>query len=647
MASGLHQQIADFQQWRDQLSQTIGEYRQWLEDTGSSDSLQDLRLFDMMETLRKDHLVLAFVAEFSRGKTETINALFFADYNQRLLPSEAGRTTMCPTEIFWDEREEPCIRLLPIETRKRDDSLAYLKSNPNEWTTLRLDIHSAEAMKESMHSVIQQKPVSLEEARSLGLWNDQDVSMVQSIKARGVVDVPVWRHAMINFPHPLLKSGLVILDTPGLNTLGSEPELTLSIIPNAHAVIFLLATDTGVTRSDMQIWTDFIRTRASRKLALLNKIDILWDEMKPEHEIKASIQSQIDSTAQHLGLPPSCVLAISAQKALLAKIRHDEVLLEKSGIGKVEQLLAESVVGAKHEILSKTIIAETSGMLRASRKVAQQRVDELKAQRKELDSLKGQNRMVIQSMLGKVTEERKHYEASVVTFNKAEQQINGLGQVLLNQLSLQNLDALLQVSKAEIGESWTTLGLTRGMRDLMQRTAELAQLITEQAGQIKDTADEIYKLFHEHHGFPERKPPSLQVEHFIHNMQQLQKATQEFCASPVNVMTEKRFLIRRFFMQLGGRAQTIFQQAHTDCQHWVRDVFGPLRQQITDHKAALEKRSDSLMSIHENQHLLEASLAEMEKQLALAQHQSNDLDQMLLRLIKAAKPVAQPAEIIS
>ncbi|HWT28650.1 MAG TPA: hypothetical protein VN084_04000, partial [Methylophilaceae bacterium] len=352
-------------------------------------------------------------------------------------------------------------------------------------------------------------------------------------------------------------------------------------------------------------------------------------------------------TAQHLGLPPSCVLAISAQKALLAKIRHDEALLEKSGIGKVEQLLAESVVGAKHEILSKTIIAETSGMLRASRKVAQQRVDELKAQRKELDSLKGQNRMVIQSMLGKVTEERKHYEASVVTFNKAEQQINGLGQVLLNQLSLQNLDALLQVSKAEIGESWTTLGLTRGMRDLMQRTAELAQLITEQAGQIKDTADEIYKLFHEHHGFPERKPPSLQVEHFIHNMQQLQKATQEFCASPVNVMTEKRFLIRRFFMQLGGRAQTIFQQAHTDCQHWVRDVFGPLRQQITDHKAALEKRSDSLMSIHENQHLLEASLAEMEKQLALAQHQSNDLDQMLLRLIKAAKPVAQPAEIIS
>lgn len=647
MAGGLHQQIADFQQWREHLSQTIAEYRQWLEDTNSSDSLQDLRLFDMMETLRKDHLVLAFVAEFSRGKTETINALFFADYNQRLLPSEAGRTTMCPTEIFWDEREEPCIKLLPIETRKRDDSLAYLKSNPNEWTTLRLDIHSAEAMKASMHEVIQQKPVSLEEARSLGLWNEHDVSMAQSIKTRGVVDVPVWRHALINFPHPLLKSGLVILDTPGLNTLGSEPELTLSIIPNAHAVIFLLATDTGVTKSDMQIWTDFIRTRASRKLAILNKIDILWDDMKTEGEIKASIQSQIDSTAQQLGLPPSCVLAISAQKALLAKIKKDGGLLEKSGIAKVEHLLAESVVGSKHEILSKTIITETSNMLRSSRKVAQQRVEDLKAQLKELDGLKGQNRMVIQSMLSKVTEERRHYEASVITFNKAEQQISGLGQVLLNQLSLQNLDALLQVSRAEIGESWTTLGLTRGMKDLIKRTTELALLITDQADQIKGTADEVYKLFHEQHGFAERKPPPLQMEPFMNNMQALQKATEEFCKSPVNVMTEKHFLIRRFFINLGGQAQTVFQQAHADSQKWIRDVFGPLRQQIADHKAALEKRSSSLMSIHENQHVLEASLAEMEKQLSQAQHQSNDLDQMLLRLIKAAKPVVQPAEVIS
>lgn len=146
MIKGLEQHIAEFQQWREQISQALAAYRDWLDDTKSSDGLQDLRLFDMAETLRKDRLVVAFVAEFSRGKTETINALFFSNFDQRLLPCDPGRTTMCPTEIFWNPDEEPYIRLLPIETRKYDDGLAWLKSEPQRWIKLRLDTSSAPAM---------------------------------------------------------------------------------------------------------------------------------------------------------------------------------------------------------------------------------------------------------------------------------------------------------------------------------------------------------------------------------------------------------------------------------------------------------------------------------------------------------------------
>ncbi|HYG32522.1 MAG TPA: hypothetical protein VD810_05975, partial [Methylophilaceae bacterium] len=165
MSNGLEQRITDFQRWRDQLSATIAEYRDWLDTTKSSDAVQDLRLYDMSEALKRDHLTLAFVAEFSRGKTETINALFFSDFNQRLLPCEVGRTTMCPTEIFWDEQEEPCIKLLPISTRKQSDSLSYFKSTPNQWTKLRLDVSSADSLKEAFRMLVQQKEVSLEEAK--------------------------------------------------------------------------------------------------------------------------------------------------------------------------------------------------------------------------------------------------------------------------------------------------------------------------------------------------------------------------------------------------------------------------------------------------------------------------------------------------
>src|SRR3546814_10474894 len=103
----------------------------------------------------------------------------------------------------------------------------------------------------------------------------------------------------------------------------------------------------------MHIWTQYIRDRASRKLAVLNKIDFLWDEMKSQQEIDAIVESQVAITARQLGLPPSMVLAISAQKALVARIRKDKALLEKSGIEKVEQLIADSVIAAKHEILDR------------------------------------------------------------------------------------------------------------------------------------------------------------------------------------------------------------------------------------------------------------------------------------------------------
>ena len=73
-----------------------------------------------------------------------------------------------------------------------------------------------------------------------------------------MIEIPKWRHALISFPHHLLKQGLTILDTPGLNALGTEPELTLNMLPSAQAVLFVLGADTGVTRSDMEIWQHHI-----------------------------------------------------------------------------------------------------------------------------------------------------------------------------------------------------------------------------------------------------------------------------------------------------------------------------------------------------------------------------------------------------
>jgi ribosomal protein S15P/S13E len=648
MIDTLQSKVNEYQEWRASLTKTITDYRDWLANSIYSDAIQELRLFDVLEMLKRDQIVMAFLAEFSRGKTETINALFFADFNQRLLPSEPGRTTMCPTEIFWDAREEPSIKLLPIDTRLSDDSLTYLKSTPNAWKKFRLNVNSPEEMKETLRKLIDQKEVTQGEAEELGLFNPQDVSMIHELETLGLLKVPVWRHAIINYPHPLLKSGLVVIDTPGLNTLGAEPELTLNIIPNAHAVLFLTATDTGITQSDMQIWNDFIKGRAKYKLVLLNKIDMLWDDLKPKQDVVNEIEKQVNITAHQLGIAPESVFAISAQKALVAKIKKNQTLLEQSGIVELETTLGNQIIQAKHEILGRTVASECSELIKSSRRLIQQRLVSLREQVVELRDLRGQTLDASKNTLARVVADRKRYEASIPTFNHANEKISHIGKKLLRHLSLAYLDTSLATSRQEMGDSWTTVGLNKGMRNLMKQANNLAEHVTKESKDIKKLADNIYEVFQSKHGFEVFEPPTLDMSNFINNMKALEKITDDFCTDPVNVLTEKHFLIRKFFLGLGTQTQKIFEHAESECERWLQDVLSGLKTQMAAHKTSLDERTKNLMQAKASAEALDNQLIVVEHEYALIAKESQSLDTMLLQLMKAVKPAikAKAAEKI-
>ena len=138
---------------------------------------------------------------------------------------------MCPTELLYDASRAPSIRLLPIETRLKDATVAEFKNYADEWVTIPLDLSSADRMSEALSRVSQVKRVPVALARKYGLYEDEDFLSALEADGEGAVDIPCWRHAVINFPHPLLQQGLVILDTPGLNAIGTEPELTLNLLP--------------------------------------------------------------------------------------------------------------------------------------------------------------------------------------------------------------------------------------------------------------------------------------------------------------------------------------------------------------------------------------------------------------------------------
>ena len=82
----------------------------------------------------------------------------------------------------------------------------------------------------------------------------------------------------------------MVLDTPGLNAIGTEPELTLGLLPSAHAALFVLGADTGVTRSDLDIWNDHLGGQGLSCFVVLNKVDTLADPLASPEEQRAAVE---------------------------------------------------------------------------------------------------------------------------------------------------------------------------------------------------------------------------------------------------------------------------------------------------------------------------------------------------------------------
>ena len=635
----LGQRIDALKNWRDELVELVNEYHGWLEKQNLTSGEEDLKLYELTEKLRSDTLTVAMVAEFSRGKTELINAIFFADHKQRLLPSEAGRTTMCPTEIGYDDKFPPCIKLLPIESRKQSVSIAELKRAPTHWTVLPLETGSPEKMAAAFQEIVKTKPVGVRDAEALGLYDPRSNSG-PTLTADGRVEIPVWRHAIINYPHPLLKQGVVVLDTPGLNSLGTEPELTLSMLPNAHAVLFVLAADTGVTKSDLEVWNNHVcvatGARPGGRFAVLNKIDALWDELRAESSYETSIVRQVDETARALGIPREQIHAVSAQKGLVGKVKGDMALLARSGLAKLEAAIGEHLVGVKQQLLREKVSREVGSLIEATGGMIDARRLALENQLKELRALSGKSHDAIQQMLTRMREEKLAYDKTLQSFQATRAVLNDQIKILLEHLSIGAFDALTNRARQEMADSWTTHGLRVGMKALFDGVLAAMENANKQSQQIRNLVQAVYAKFHTEHGLAKTKPANFSLLAYRSQLQKLYEEAEAYRNSPAMVATEAHFVVKKFFITLVSRVREVFNECNAMSHTWAKAVMAPIHTQVREHKQMLDQRVETLKKVHDNLESLGSRVTDLERQLADLAAQRLVIDKMLAKLAPPA-----------
>jgi hypothetical protein len=633
--------------WRREFALRLKLLAEWLKDHELLDAAVEERLRRLETQLRSDKVMVAFVAEFSRGKSELINAIFFAGYKRRIMPASAGRTTMCPTELGYDSEVPPCLRLLPIETRLQPQALMEWRGAPEKWTRVDLDVNDPVQLAKAFEKVAEIRHVTKDEARAMGFWHDDAPGDNPMVNAEGLVEVPRWRHALINIAHPLLKQGLVILDTPGLNAIGAEPELTVNLIPQAHAVVFILAADTGVTKSDLSIWREHLITEADNidsRLVVLNKIDTMWDSLSTPVQVQAQIDRQRKVSAEILGLPPEQVIPVSAQKGLVAKVNSDAELLQASQLPVLERALALGVMGQRQKIL-RSAVSTGIGELRveAGRAISIRRRD-LDEQMLELKGLRGKNTSVIKHMRSRIEQEQRDFDVSGARIHAVRSVHLKLLREVFTLLGTGTLKDEMAELTAALRQPGIKLGVKKAYASTFDRLRAGLQTAQKTSAEIQSMLTGTFRQLNAEYGFSLQAPREPDLARYERDLDLVERSHNQYLGVGNAFRLAQPEFADRLVRALATRLRVVYESALGEVELWNKSAAAQLDAQLRERRRNFGRRLEAIERIQQAATGLDDRIVEIESQEGAIDELDTKLAELTSHLVNIPASGPAPAE---
>jgi len=636
MTSAFSGRFDELNQWRDGVRARLDELAEFLAEQGPPDATEHAQIISLRQRLSTDKLVVAVVGEFSRGKSELINAIFFADTGRRVLPATPGRTTMCPVELAHDPAQPITVSLLPMATRLAGTSLAELRRDPQAWTHVPLDASRPEHLSSALREVMGTQRVSVAEALALGLWDESNADNNPKPDDTGRVEVPAWRHALINYPHPLLRQGLVVLDTPGLNALGAEPELTLGLLPSAHATVFIVGADTGVTQSDMAIWRDHLGSRQGAAFVVLNKIDALRDPLLTPLQVAAHIESQRSATARALGVPVHRVFALSARQALVARVESDADGLASSRIAEFEAALSAELLPQRQQVLRR-LIDDTVTQLqqRASRRLGDAR-RQIAEQMLELRGLRGKSSGRLRTIRQRIEQEALEFEHCHSRLVALRGLHSRLLDTALDGLSEDHLKAEVDSLVADIKASVLKLGARKAFIAACARLRARLRQASTQAQEIRDMLAGTFTHLNAEFGFGLVLMPGPNLSRFSDELNAIERSYTQYLGLGQTLRLSQPQFMLQFRRMLLARLDPAWDGARSDIESWNGAMTTHVEVQLHERRRSFQKRAEALSRIRGASDELELRIADIEQQDA-------QLQTRIERLAVAAQAVLDSA----
>jgi GTP-binding protein EngB required for normal cell division len=164
--------------------------------------------------------------------------------------------------------------------------------------------------------------------------------------------------AVVELPVAILRRGIRFVDTPGVGSSRDEnTATTMAFLPDAAAVIFVTSADGPMGEIEERFLQD-VRAHVRKLLVVVNKVDLVSPDERAE--LLGFVRSRL---AARLGTEDIPVVAVSAARALSARLGHDGPGTEASGIAAFEDLLVRFVAEERGRTFLVAILDRLLGLL--------------------------------------------------------------------------------------------------------------------------------------------------------------------------------------------------------------------------------------------------------------------------------------------
>lgn len=286
-----------------------------LHEMGLND-LDVQEVLDVKDRLEKDNFKVLVIGEFKRGKSTFINALM----GKKILPSYSTPCTAVINEVVYGKDEQATL---------------YFKDKKEMPT----DLHSVpkcaqqHILKYQNQEEIPPMSINVDELEQYVAISEEDLDKEPSDAVRGTP----YSKVVLQYPIPLCRDGVELIDSPGLNENSVRTKVTQDYLQQADAILFVLRSTAAGSATEMDFIENEIQARGHEDIFfIINAIDQISEDEQPR--LKRFIQKKF---APLTALGEKGIFFVSSANALKAKKEHYQITLNDTGLPKLEEALSD------------------------------------------------------------------------------------------------------------------------------------------------------------------------------------------------------------------------------------------------------------------------------------------------------------------